>query len=178
MEAFDTETSSGTKEKYRLQYPELNPDFIFAYATHNMRSTEINAILGIEQLKRLDQSNLKRTENLLKFLSVINPKVYKTNFQIEGSSNYAFTLVLLEPDFILRDKVEVTLKTAGIEFRRGLSGGGNQLRQPYLNGIKGIPQPADFPNVEHIHHFSWYIGNFPELQNTEIERLGSLLNSI
>ena len=171
-------SSSGTKEKYRLQYPELNPDFIFAYATHNMRSTEINAILGIEQLKRLDQSNLKRTENLLKFLSVINPKVYKTNFQIEGSSNYAFTLVLLEPDFILRDKVEVTLKTAGIEFRRGLSGGGNQLRQPYLNGIKGIPQPADFPNVEHIHHFSWYIGNFPELQNTEIERLGSLLNSI
>ena len=143
-----------------------------------MRSTEINAILGIEQLKRLDKSNLKRTENLLKFLSVINPKVYKTNFQVEGSSNYAFTLVLLEPDFILRDKVEVTLKTAGIEFRRGLSGGGNQLRQPYLSGIKGIPQPVDFPNVEHVHHFSWYIGNFPELQNTEIERLGSLLNSI
>jgi CDP-6-deoxy-D-xylo-4-hexulose-3-dehydrase len=171
-------SSSEIKEKYRLRHPELNPDFIFAYATHNMRSTEINAILGIEQLKRLDQSNLKRTENLLKFLSVINPKVYKTNFQIEGSSNYAFTLVLLKPDFIVRDKVEVTLKTAGIEFRRGLSGGGNQLRQPYLNGIKGIPQPVDFPNVEHVHNFSWYIGNFPELQNTEIERLGSLLNSI
>ena len=167
-----------TKNEYTKKYPDLNPDFIFAFASHNMRSTELNAVLGLEQLKRLDQNNIKRTANLYKFLSVIDPLVFKTNFKLEGSSNYAFTLVLNEPDFVKRDKVEICLKSAGIEFRRGLSGGGNQLRQPYLRNRKGIPRAESFPNVEHVHHFSWYIGNFPELSHAQIEWLGNILKEI
>jgi CDP-6-deoxy-D-xylo-4-hexulose-3-dehydrase len=167
-----------TKNEYTKKYPDLNPDFIFAFASHNMRSTELNAVLGLEQLKRLDQNNIKRTANLHKFLSVIDPLVFKTNFKLEGSSNYAFTLVLNEPDFVKRDKVEICLKSAGIEFRRGLSGGGNQLRQPYLRNRKGIPQAESFPNVEHVHHFSWYIGNFPELSHAQIDWLGNVLKEI
>ena len=31
-----------------------------------------------------------------------------------------------------RDKLELVLKKNKIEFRRGNAGGGNQLRQPYL----------------------------------------------
>jgi CDP-6-deoxy-D-xylo-4-hexulose-3-dehydrase len=171
-------TSASIKEKYYSAFPDLNPDFIFAYAAHNMRSTEINAVLGMEQLRRLDESNLKRTENLLKFLSVINPNVFRTNFKVQGSSNYAFTLILIEPNFVIRDRVESKLRAAGIEFRRGLSGGGNQLRQPYLKNVPGIPRPQDFPNTEHVHHFSWYIGNFPELSHDQIDYLGVLLNEI
>jgi len=171
-------SSTSIKEKYYSAFPDLNPDFIFAYAAHNMRSTEINAVLGMEQLRRLDESNLKRTENLLKFLSVINPNVFRTNFKVQGSSNYAFTLILLEPNFAIRDRVESKLRAAGIEFRRGLSGGGNQLRQPYLKNVPGIPRPQDFPNTEHVHHFSWYIGNFPELSHDQIVNLGVLLNKI
>ena len=167
-----------TRIKYSQKYPDLNPDFIFAFATHNMRSTELNALLGIEQLKRLDRSNVKRTKNLIKFLSVINPKVFRTNFKIEGSSNYAFTLVLVKPDLEKRDKVESLLKSAGIEFRRGLSGGGNQLRQPYLRSRQGTPDPESFPNIEHIHHYSWYIGNFPDLDSNKIDNLGFLLKPI
>lgn len=171
-------SSTSIKEKYYSAFPDLNPDFIFAFAAHNMRSTEINAVLGMEQLRKLDESNLKRTENLFKFLSVINPNVFKTNFKVQGSSNYAFTLILLEPNFALRDRVESKLRGAGIEFRRGLSGGGNQLRQPYLKNVPGIPRPQDFPNTEHVHHFSWYIGNFPELAHDQIVNLGVLLNRI
>jgi CDP-6-deoxy-D-xylo-4-hexulose-3-dehydrase len=170
--------SNVTKNEYTKKYPDLNPDFIFAFASHNMRSTELNAVLGLEQLKRLDQNNIKRTANLHKFLSVIDPLVFKTNFKLEGSSNYAFTLVLNEPDFVKRDKVEICLKSAGIEFRRGLSGGGNQLRQPYLRNRKGIPQAESFPNVEHVHHFSWYIGNFPELSHAQIDWLGNVLKEV
>lgn len=170
--------SEANKERYAQKYPDLNPDFIFAFASHNMRPTELNAILGIEQLKRLDQNNQKRSENLHKFLSVIDPLVFKTDFYVEGSSNYAFTLVLIESDFVKRDKVETCLKSAGIEFRRGLSGGGNQLRQPYLRNLKGTPNAELFPNVEHIHNFSWYIGNFPELSSEKIELLGKILKSI
>ena len=167
-----------TKLDYVERYPDLNPDFIFAFASHNMRSTELNALLGLEQLQRLDQNNLARTRNLEKFLSILDPEIFQTEFKIEGSSNYAFTLVLRKPDMKMRDKVEYILSKAGIEFRRGLSGGGNQLRQPYLRGQAGLPKPETMPITDHVHHFAWYIGNYPELDLEKILWLGKVLEDI
>jgi CDP-6-deoxy-D-xylo-4-hexulose-3-dehydrase len=65
----DSET---TRKEYNLSYPDLNSEFIFAYASHNMRSTEINAVLGISQLKRLDNYIDQRRVNFEIFLSNIN----------------------------------------------------------------------------------------------------------
>ena len=167
-----------TKEKYIQDHPDLNPDFIFAYASHNMRSTELNGLLGLEQLRRLDDNNRARTRNLEHFLSILDPEIFQTDFKVEGSSNYAFTLILRKPDLDIRNKVEFSLKEAGIEFRRGLSGGGNQLRQPYLRKKKNLPPPESMPVTEHVHHYAWYIGNYPELKAEQINWLGSVLKSI
>jgi len=171
-------TNLNLKLQYTEKYPNLNPDFIFAYASHNMRPSELNAILGLSQIKRLDKNNLLRTRNFKKFLDLIDPKIFKTNFNIEGSSNYAFTLVLQNPNFILRDQIELLLKNIGVEFRRGLSGGGNQLRQPYLESIARNFPIENFPQTEHIHNFSWYIGNFPDLESEKIEKLGFALRQL
>ena len=171
-------TNLNLKLQYTEKYPNLNPDFIFAYASHNMRPSELNAILGLSQIKRLDDNNLLRTRNFKKFLDLIDPKIFKTNFNIEGSSNYAFTLVLQNPSFILRDQIELLLKDIGVEFRRGLSGGGNQLRQPYLENIARNFPIENFPQTEHIHNFSWYIGNYPDLENEKIEKLGFALSQL
>jgi len=170
--------NSETKKNYIEKYPDLNPDFIFAFPSHNMRSTELNALIGLEQLKRLDINNLARTKNLEQFLATLDPNVFQTEFKVEGSSNYAFTLVLREPDFALRDKVEDLLKEAGIEFRRGLSGGGNQLRQPYLQSQSGLPSPESMKVTDHVHHYAWYVGNYPELKQSQIELLGQVLRKI
>jgi CDP-6-deoxy-D-xylo-4-hexulose-3-dehydrase len=170
--------NSETKKNYIENYPDLNPDFIFAFPSHNMRSTELNALIGLEQLKRLDINNLARTKNLEQFLATLDPNVFQTEFKVEGSSNYAFTLVLREPDFALRDKVEDLLKEAGIEFRRGLSGGGNQLRQPYLQSQSGLPSPESMKVTDHVHHYAWYVGNYPELKQSQIELLGQVLRKI
>jgi CDP-6-deoxy-D-xylo-4-hexulose-3-dehydrase len=170
--------NANTKNDYAEKYPDLNPDFIFAFASHNMRPSEINGLLGLEQLPRLDLNNKLRAQNLERFLSVLNPKIFKTDFKVHGNSNYALTLVLNDPNLATRDKVENILKDAGIEFRRGLSGGGNQLRQPYLKGKKGVPQPSYLPHTDHIHHYAWYIGNYPDLEGEKIDALGSILKNI
>ena len=72
-------------------------------------------------------------------------------------------------------KIEQTLSENGIEFRRGLSGGGNQLLQPYIRKNFDINH-SEFPNVQHIHNFSWYIGNHPHLEIEKIDALINLLN--
>ena len=167
-----------TKQKYLTEFPELNPDFIFTAASHNMRPTELNGILGLSQLGRLDSNVESRTRNFKHFLSILDPEIFRTDFEIEGSSNYAFTLVLKTADFFLRDQVEKALKDAKIEFRRGLSGGGNQLRQPYLRNVKGLPNASEMIETEHIHHYSWYIGNYPELKSVQIDWLGSVLKGM
>jgi len=83
--------------------------------------------------------------------------------------------VLKDKCFDRRNKIEKDLIQNGIEFRRGLSGGGNQLRQPYFKKHFKINYD-EFPNMEHVHNFSWYIGNYPSLEVEKITRLLHILN--
>lgn len=165
------------KANYQQNNPELNPDFIFAYAAYNTRNTEIGGIMGRSQLKRLDAIVKRRTENLHRFLSKIDSTKYRTDFKLDGSSNYAFNLILKNPDNDLVDSVMKKMREAGIEFRRGSAGGGNQIRQPYLKGIVPANHHLDYPETEHIHFYGFYIGNFPDLSNQEIDEICNVLNA-
>jgi CDP-6-deoxy-D-xylo-4-hexulose-3-dehydrase len=169
--------SEALKTKYKSEWPDLNPDFIFAFPAYNVRSTEINAVMGRSQLKRLDANNKIRTRNLNCFLDNLDSKKYFTDFEREGSCNYAFTLILREPDQELWNRIEKTLRERKIEFRRGTSGGGNQLRQPFMRKL--IPgEFKKYPKVNHVHFFGAYIGNYPELETKQIKALCDLLNQI
>ena len=165
------------RSAYQSDNPELNPDFIFAYSAYNVRNTEIGGILGRSQLKRLDANVVRRTENLHRFLSRIDASKYRTDFELAGSSNYAFNLILREPDDGLVERVMAQMRTGGIEFRRGSAGGGNQIRQPYLRGIVPDGHHRDFPETEHVHFYGFYLGNFPDLQDEEIDAICSILNA-
>jgi CDP-6-deoxy-D-xylo-4-hexulose-3-dehydrase len=166
-----------TIQRYQLENPELNPKFIFAFPSYNMRNNEIGAILGREQLKRLDANNAIRSRNQDRFLATINPSAYQTDFLVEGSSNYAFNLVLKEKDASLMARLMDILDDNSVEFRRGSAGGGNQLRQPYLQGIVGNNAWKEFPVTDHIHFYGMYIGNFPELTLDEVDEIVAFVNS-
>jgi len=168
-------TDDELKKVYKNEHPDLNQDFIFIYPSYNMRSTEINAVIAKNQLLRLDENIRLRKINLNTFLDNLDPKKYHTDFNRCGNSNYAFTLLLNNPREISFEDVETTLRNNGIEFRRGMSGGGNQLRQPYMLGKHS---PKRFPNVDYVHFFGWYIGNYPTLEEEKIYYLVNILNEI
>jgi CDP-6-deoxy-D-xylo-4-hexulose-3-dehydrase len=128
------------------------------------------------QLNRLDDNNEKRIENFKYFVDNLDSKKYHTDFEMEGQCNYAFTIVLKNSDFNLRDKIEEELTKNGIEYRRGMSGGGNQLRQPYFRD-KNVDL-SQIEVVDHIHNFSWYVGNYPTLEREKINKLLEILNDI
>ena len=171
-------TNKDIKEKYIQNHPDLSPDFIFAYPAYNVRNTEIGAVLGMSQLKRLDKNNIKRRKNFELFIKNLDPQKYRTDFDLEGSCNYAFNLVLKKADIKFRDIVEKAMQNAGVEFRRGSSGGGNQLRQPYLKGIIPEKEFEKYPEIEHIHFFGYYIGNYPDLDKQKILDFCKLLNEV
>src|SRR5262249_38236522 len=48
--------SPSRQREFWDEYPDLNREFIFAYPGFNMRGTEINAVIGRSQLKRLEDN--------------------------------------------------------------------------------------------------------------------------
>lgn len=169
-------TDENLKEGIIKANPDLNPDFIFLGPAHNFRSTEINAVIGLNQLPRLDSNNSIRTSNFEYFIENLDSEKYITDLEMEGQCNYSFITILKDPSFEKRDLIETTLRENGIEFRRGLSGGGNQLRQPFFKN-KGIDL-NNYPNVEHVHNFSWYIGNYPTIEKSQIDYILNILNNL
>jgi len=169
---------SKIQQVYKDENPELNPDFIFSFPAYNLRNNEIGAIIGRSQLKRLDDIVEHRTKNLNSFIQKIDRDKYQTEFKLEGSSNYAFNLILKNPDndFVIR--LMEKMNEAGIEFRRGSAGGGNQTRQPYVKKMLPKNHYKKFPVTEHIHFFGFYIGNFPDLKDYEIDEICSIINSV
>ena len=171
-------TDTTLQETYKASNPELHSDFIFSYPAYNVRNTEIGGIMGRKQLRRLDENIKRRTDNLKRFLEKIDPTKYRTDFKLEGSSNYAFNLVLKEADEQLVVKLMNRMREAEVEFRRGSAGGGNQIRQPYLKDVVPKEHHKEFPEVEHVHFYGFYIGNYPDLSDEEINDICEIVNSV
>jgi CDP-6-deoxy-D-xylo-4-hexulose-3-dehydrase len=171
------EASSELQTKYQEKYPHLNPLFTFAVAGFNMRSTEINAVLGIEQMKRIDYNIKKRTDNLHTWLDNLDSNKFFINFDIKGSSNFALPLILNEE---YKNKLKLVcniLEEEKVEYRLGTAGGGNQALQPYLSNFSHRVE-GELPVANYIHYNSLYIGNHPELTKTQIINLCNKLNNV
>ena len=172
------EIGSQVEEKRIIKkYPKLSPKFIFCYPGFNFRNNEIGAIIGLNQLKRLDANNIKRSKNLEFFLNLLDGKKFYKDFLLAGNSNYAFPLVLKNKSLKNRSSFEKKMKSFNIEFRRGNAGGGNQLRQPYLQKYIKNLNLKKFKNVEHVHFYGYYIGNYPSLTSSKIIKICKILNS-
>ncbi len=166
------------EKKIAKKYPYLSPKFIFLYPGYNFRNNEIGAVIGLSQLRSLDRNNNKRKENFRLFIKLLDNTKYRTDFDLEGSCNYAFPVILKTKSLKLRNYFEKNLTKNKIEFRRGSAGGGNQLRQPYLKEIAKKINLKTFTEVEHIHFFGYYIGNYPSLSKSKIKKICNILNRI
>jgi len=166
------------EKKMQNKYKNLSPQFIFLYPTLNFRNNEIGATIGLSQLKNLNKNNLKRKNNFIFFLKNIDKNKYWSEFDTKGSCNYAFPIILKTKSIKKRNYFETALLKNKIEFRRGNAGGGNQLRQPYLKKIIKIKNFSKFKNVDKVHFFGYYIGNYPDLQRNKILKITKILNGI
>jgi len=166
------------EKKIIKKNPKLSPKFIFLYPGYNFRNNEIGGAIGLSQLKSLDKNNKKRKENFKFFLKLLDKSNYRTDFQVEGSCNYAFPVILKSNKMKFRSLFEKKLIKNKIEFRRGNAGGGNQLRQPYLEKFTKKINLQKFIEVDHIHFFGYYIGNYPSLTKEKIKKICKILNNI
>ena len=170
------EASPALMDTYSEKYPDLNPLFTFSVPGYNFRNQEINAVLGLEQLKRLDFNCEQRSKNFILWVDNLNSNKFMVDYEQNGNSNFALPLILQKKDLELFKKCCKLLEEEEVEYRVGTAGGGNQARQPYLEGYDVIKH--DLKNVDHIHDYGLYIGNHPELIDEDIINLCQKLNSL
>jgi CDP-6-deoxy-D-xylo-4-hexulose-3-dehydrase len=177
------EVSNETQEEYKNKYPNLNPLFTFAVAGFNMRSTELNAVLGIEQMNRIDSNVEKRRHNFKLWLDNLDKNKFIVEFDLEGNSNFALPLIM-KPNYV--DRLSINddfsgvcdvLNLNGVEYRLGTSGGGNQSLQPYLEKYE-YRVVGELTNVNYVHSNSLYIGNHTDLNDEQIINLCKMLNNV
>ena len=166
------------EKKMIKKYPKLSPKFIFLYPGYNLRNNEIGAVIGLSQLKSLNKNNVKRKRNFKLFLKLLDKTKYRTKFLLKGSCNYAFPVILKKKNLKSRKTFEEILYKNKIEFRRGNAGGGNQLRQPYLQNFIKKVNFKNFREVDHVHFFGYYIVNNPLLSERKIIKICKILNDV
>lgn len=135
------------------KYPDIDFKFLFLTDGTNFRSTELNAVLGMRQLDRLDE--FIRTRNRNNRLYVELCRRHSAHLiPLEANDGSSFAFAFLFKDREKKVAFQKAIGEAGIESRPLI--GGNLLRQPFL---RSHYKPAEFPNADFLHTNSFYIGN-------------------
>lgn len=136
-------------EKYTQENPNLDPRFLFISTGFNVRPTEINAVLGISQLKKLNTFNEKRNviratwDNAFKKLK--ESGVMKPIEITPGTEAALFGYPVICKNEKLKNEFQRYLENNNIETRPIICG--NLTRQPalkyYSYRIQGELKGAD-----------------------------------
>jgi CDP-6-deoxy-D-xylo-4-hexulose-3-dehydrase len=157
------ETQDELKSKYDID--EFNNLYTFYYPGFNIRSTDLQAFLGIEQLKTLDKKNIIRYNNLLMYDKLINNNYWKIQFS-NFISNFAYPVI--HPN---KKMISLKLQENNIECRPLVCG--NIAKQPYFYDRYG-KQEYSFADI--IHEYGLYVPNNPELSNEDIVKISYIIN--
>ncbi len=155
---------------YKKKYSKNDFKFLFLSSGYNLRSTEINAFLGIMMLKKINQWIKIRNQNFKYFINILNKfkGEFLTSYDKDMSS---FVLPFLMTNKKKKIQLENYLNKNGIETRPFIAG--NLLRQPFLKRFK----KTTFNNSDFIEFNAFYIGNNQFINKTRMNRLFKLLKN-
>tara|TARA_R110000851_G_scaffold60526_4_gene139606 strand:+ start:3072 stop:4250 length:1179 start_codon:yes stop_codon:yes gene_type:complete len=167
------ECSPDLYEKYKSENPDVHEQFLFITDGYNLRNVELNAVLGISQLKSLDNNIRERISNLKRFVDICNKHdSLIVSFKMEGNSSFCLPFIVKDRE--IKQKLETHLQSNGIETRPLCSG--NLLRQPFLKKDYQMDIPWE-SNIEFLHHNGFFIGNNHMITSEEFDKLSEIIDN-
>lgn len=159
--------------EYSDQYSDIEKMFLFVTDGYNFRNTELAAVLGLSQLKRLDNNIHNRRTIYSKFVELINNN---DNFYslVDDSRNSSFCLPFICKTVEIKNRLVQKLNENLIEYRPIVAG--NLLRQPYMN--YKLETNKSVSNVDIIHEQGIYIGNNQFIKQSDIDNLNNMLRKL
>ena len=157
------ETQDHLKKKYDVD--DFRNLYTFYYPGFNIRSTDLQAFLGLSQLKTLSAKNEIRYRNLLRYDQKIKNNYWKIKFS-EFNSNFAYPIIHPKKDLIVE-----ALKNNQIDCRPLVCG--SMSRQPFYYEKYG-EKIYSFSDI--IHDLGLYLPNNPDMSIEEIDYICDTVN--
>ena len=144
------------------KYKNIDKNWIFINSGFNVRTTDINAAIGLEQLKRIKKILAIRKYNFLKIKNnLLGNKKYNNQFTIlndQKDSNVAWfgiPIILKSNDKKYKQHVMTNLQDKGVMTRPIISG--NFAKQPSIKLYK-IKIDFKLPNADLIDKKAFFLG--------------------
>lgn len=135
---------------------------------YNLRSTDLQAFIGLRAIDKLDDFSNRRNENFNLYNSIIkNNKLNIKNRKEDFISNFAYPII--HPN---RDRIVEHLKMNQIEVRPLIAG--NMANNPFWEKKY---EYKELPNCELIDKEGFYIPNHQDLKQNEIEFISNIINN-
>lgn len=164
----DFETHAHLVEQYKID--DFHKPFVFYEPGFNLRSTDLNAYIGLGQLEKLDTVASRRHENHLLYQKYLGNHFYTQRWEDSEAtiSSISFGAVAKNGDerrIIVRSLVE-----NGIETR--IFSAGNLGLHPFWFNRYG---KASFPVADRIHTCGFFLPNHPSFKADDITKIAQVV---
>tara|TARA_R110002096_G_scaffold353319_1_gene546572 strand:- start:1939 stop:2781 length:843 start_codon:yes stop_codon:yes gene_type:complete len=166
---WDRDLSEETQIKLQNEWEVDSFDsmYTFYYPGYNLRSTDLQAFIGLSQIDKLDDWGKKRESNFKMYQKLIKNDYWKVNPQDDSFiSNFAYPVI--HPN---RDKIVKVLQENNVEVRPMICG--SMGTQPFY--VKKYGR-LELPNVSVVDKYGFYVPNNPKLTTDEISFICNLIN--
>lgn len=155
------------KKKYKID--DFHSPFVFYEPGFNVRSTDLNALIGIRQIDKMEWLIRRRSENHALYKKLLGNRFY-TQKAKPGSVICSIHFGLLANSTEERQKIVRALEDNGIETR--IFSAGNIGLHPFWFNRYG---KSSFPMADRIHHCGLFLPNNPSLEKKDIEFISKVV---
>jgi CDP-6-deoxy-D-xylo-4-hexulose-3-dehydrase len=162
----DKETQTSLQKEWGVS--EFDAMYTFYYPGYNLRSTDLNAFIGLGQIDKLDDWGEKREQNFNLYQKLIKNDYWKVKPQPNSFvSNFAYPVIHPNRNEIVRE-----LQNNNVEVRPMVCG--SMGTQPFYVKEYG---KLELPNVSIVDKYGFYVPNHPKLTDNEILFISDIINS-
>lgn len=165
----DTDTESGLMEKYGID--EFHKPFTFFVPGFNLRSTDLNAFLGLEQMKKADEVANIRSENHLVYAQNLKTVGFQKWNSLSKPCSISFGAIAKNIDH--RKRIVSALNNHNIETR--LFSAGNLGQHPFWFERYG---KFSHPVSDMIHKCGFFLPNNESISKNDIKYICGLVNKL
>ena len=145
----------------------FNSLYTFYYQGFNVRATDLQAFIGLNQIDKLDDWGVRREYNYLTYQELVENDYWKPNTELNDfTSNFAYPVI--HPN---RDKIVEQLQRGGVEVRPMICG--SMGTQPFY--VKEYGR-LELPKVTEIDRYGFYVPNNPHITDGEIVHISNIIN--
>tara|TARA_Y100000385_G_scaffold280492_1_gene331797 strand:- start:2020 stop:3174 length:1155 start_codon:yes stop_codon:yes gene_type:complete len=153
------------RDKYECT--EFNSLYNFYVPGMNVRSTDLQAFIGLKAINKLDDYSKRRRINFKKYINLIkNNELRLKEEENDFVSSFAIPILHLKRDDIIKE-----LQDNNIEVRPLIAG--NMANKPMWYNENEIPS---LPNCESLDMSGFYIPNHQDLTHDEILLITNIIN--